>query len=405
MRLEQEKVDIWLFKLLFLLSGGILVTQILGLENITSYLFLLTFPLTVLLWARTVRQTLTIWDLLILLTIGMAVISVLINTSFAGTKPSFSYFKKFIMFSMTLLYLQACSRTQLSEKLERFFKRLTECVVIYLILAFFFMREAVFRFEEWSSVYLTFGLGNPNLAGLFVSCLYMLEFPRLFQREKWHYKALQITLTVVLSIFTVMTGSRNSIIVILLYTVCCVVLLFVRRRWIGMIRFGWIPTIVVILIPLLFMAAYMVLVYNESVQEAFSFITGKGKDLDSRVEIWEPALQNLARSPIVGAYSQISNGTGAAQMHNTHLDIACSYGIPVLVMVCVLLFRWLNQRNQTYESKTGIAYMLGFACAIIMGMGEAALFSGSLGLYILVGGFLLLGNQDAKIEPLVEFTS
>jgi membrane protein insertase Oxa1/YidC/SpoIIIJ len=131
----------------------------------------------------------------------------------------------------------------------------------------------------------------------------------------------------------------------------------------------------------------------------------EGKSLDSRMEVWEPALQNLGRSPILGAYSQITGGTGVAQMHNTHLDIACSYGIPVLVMVCMLLFRWLNQRNQTYKSKTGLAYMLGLACAIIMGMGEAALFSGSLGLYILVGGFLLLGNQDAKIEPLVEFTS
>jgi membrane protein insertase Oxa1/YidC/SpoIIIJ len=128
----------------------------------------------------------------------------------------------------------------------------------------------------------------------------------------------------------------------------------------------------------------------------------EGKNLDSRVEVWGPALTNLARSPIIGAYSQITDGTGLAQMHNTHLDIACSYGIPVLVAVCMLLFRWLNQRNQTYKSKSGIAYMLGFACAIIMGMGEAALFSGSLGLYILVGGFLLLGNRDAKIPPLVE---
>ncbi len=403
MRLEQEKVDIWLFKLLFLLSGSILVTQILALESITSYLFLLTFPLTVCLWIRTVRKTLTMWDLLILLTIGLAVVSVLTNSFLTGTKLSFDYFKKLIIFSMTLLYFQVCSRVHLSRKLERFFGRLIECLVIWLALAFCFMREAVFRFEEWSSVYLTFGLGNPNLAGMFVSCLYMLEFPRLFQREKWYYKALQITLTVVLAIFAVMTGARNSIIVVLLYTVLCFGLMFVSNRWIGIIKFGWPVTMSVIVFPIVFLVLYMLLVNNESIQETFSFITGKGKNLDSRVEIWEPALRNLAGSPIVGAYSQVTEGTGLAQMHNTHLDIACSYGIPVLILVNMLLFRWLNQRNQTYKSKSGIAYMLGFACAIIMGMGEAALFSGSLGLYILVGGFLLLGNRNAKIPPLVEF--
>ena len=150
------------------------------------------------------------------------------------------------------------------------------------------------------------------------------------------------------------------------------------------------------------MAIYMTVVYNESVQNLFGFLVEEGKSLDSRIEIWEPALNDLRGSPIIGAYSQITGGTGAAQMHNTHLDIACSYGIPVLLVVCVLLFRWLNQRNQAYKDKAGFAYMLGFASTIIMGMGEAALFSGSLGLYILVGFFLLMANRGAKEDQPVE---
>lgn len=402
MRLEQQKVDILLFKLLFLLSGGILVAQTLWLESITSYLFLLTFPMTVLLWLRTVRKTLTAWDLLVLLAIAGAVASVLINTCMTGTEPSFAYFKKLIMFSMTLLYLQTCSRVRMNEDLHRYFRRLLEGIIIYLILAFVLMRDLMFRFEEWSSVYLTFGLGNPNLAGLFLLCLFMLEFPRVLQKDKWYKTAYRIALLVVLAAFIFMTGSRNSIIVALLYVSCCVALMLVRSRWICQLPFGPVPTVLVILVPLLFMSAYMVLVYHESVQETFSFIVGEGKSLDSRMEIWEPALQNLRESPVFGAYSQITGGTGAAQMHNTHLDIACSYGIPVLIVVGILMFRWLNQRNQTYKTKAGLAYVLGFAGAIVMGMGEAALFSGSLGLYILVGGFLLFANQDAVELPPAE---
>ena len=402
MRLEQEKLDIWLFNLLFLAAGGILVTQTLQLESLTSYIFLLTFPLTALLWVRSVRKTLTAWDLLILLAVGTSVINVLINTSLAGTPPSFAYFKKMIMFVMTLLYLQACSRMQVHDKTVKFFHRLLEAVILFLIVAFFVLKIQVFMIDDVVSAYLTFRFNNPNLTGLFLACLFMLEFPRLLHRDKWYKKVYRIILEVALAIFILMTGSRNSILVALLYTALCVVLVCLRRP---RLRMNPTMTVIVILTPVVFLVVYMAVVYNETIQSVFSFMVEEGKSLDSRMEVWEPALQNLGRSPILGAYSQITGGTGVAQMHNTHLDIACSYGIPVLVMVCMLLFRWLNQRNQTYKSKTGLAYMLGFACAIIMGMGEAALFSGSLGLYILVGGFLLLGNQDAKIEPLVEFTS
>ena len=399
MRLEQEKLDIWLFKLLFLMAGGIVVTQTLGLESLTSYMFLLTFPVTGLLWARSVRKTLTVWDLLILLAVGMAVINVLINTVVTDTRPSFNYFKKMIMFVMTLVYLQACSRMQIHDKVVKFFNRLLELLIVYLILAFFILNIQMFMIGGRVSAYLTFRFNNPNLTGLFLTCLYMLEFPRLFGKDKWHKKLYRIVLLVALAGFVVLTSSRNSLLVMLLFTAGCIVLMLLPRV---SLRMDAVATLIVIVVPVVFMAIYMTVVYNESIQNLFGFLVEEGKSLDSRIEIWEPALNDLRGSPIIGAYSQITGGTGAAQMHNTHLDIACSYGIPVLLVVCVLLFRWLNQRNQAYKDKVGFAYMLGFASTIIMGMGEAALFSGSLGLYILVGFFLLMANRGAKEDQPVE---
>ena len=41
--------------------------------------------------------------------------------------------------------------------------------------------------------------------------------------------------------------------------------------------------------------------------------------------------------------------------------------------------------------------MLAFACAIILGIGEAALFSGGLGLYIFVGSLLLLSGYTEEV--------
>lgn len=399
MQMEQEKLDIWLFKLLLLMAGGIIVTQVLGLESITSYMFLLTFPLTVVLWLRTVRRTLTVWDLLILLTAGVAAGNVLANTLITGTQPSFSYFKKLIMFVMTLLYLQTCSRMNVHGKVVKFFRCTVELLILYLIVAYVVLDERTYLIGNRISAYLTFRFSNPNLTGLFLACLYMLEFPRLFEKDKWIKKLYRIGLLAALLVFVVLTKSRNSLIITLLFTAGCIVLMFLPKL---KLRMGTLAAVGVILVPAGFVAVYMAVVYNADIQEFFGFLVEKGKSLDSRMEIWEPALDYLRESPIIGVYSQITDGTGTAQMHNTHLDMACSYGVPVLLLVCALLFRWLNQRNQCYENKESFAYILGFAYAIIMGMGEAALFSGSLGLYILVGFFLLMANRGAQEEPPVE---
>jgi len=83
-----------------------------------------------------------------------------------------------------------------------------------------------------------------------------------------------------------------------------------------------------------------------------------------------------------------------SQMHNSHLDIAASYGIPVLILVCVLLARWLRQGRGRY--------MIGFACALLLGLGEAAVFSGGLGIYIFAGLFLLLAKGEKDEDRIFE---
>jgi ATP-dependent Lon protease len=87
-------------------------------------------------------------------------------------------------------------------------------------------------------------------------------------------------------------------------------------------------------------------------------------------------------------------GTGKSQMHNSHLDIAASYGIPVLILVCVLLTCYMHHRGRSYTQKSSYIYMLAFCCAILLGIGEAAVFAGGMGIYIFVGTFLLLANME-----------
>lgn len=393
MSMEQRKIDVVLFRILFLLAAGIVVVQPLGFSGLTSYMFLLTFPLTVFLWIRSVRKTLTGTDLLVISVVALAALNVLINASVTGVMPGFSYIKKLIMFVVTLLFLQMAYRVRVDKNMIRFVNIVVDFLTVYFILMYFTQNVRMFTLNGRVSAYLTFCFSNPNLTGLFLTCLYMLELYRLFSPEKWYWKVIHIIMACFLAFFVWQTDSRNCLLVMTLFTGICAWLVFRGHR---QMRIGKLWAAIISAFPMLFLVAYMAFVYTPWVQNTFDFLVGEGKNLDSRMRIWGPAMNQLAASPLIGAYSQISKGTGMSQMHNTHLDVACSYGIPVLILFCVLIWNYLNQKDRCYTEKASFIYILGFACAIMLGIGEAALVSGGLGLYIFIGTFLILANHTRE---------
>jgi hypothetical protein len=263
------------------------------------------------------------------------------------------------------------------------------------MLMYFSQRLRMFTINGMITQYLTFRMSNPNLTGLYLACLYMLVLYRIFTREKFVLKVLHIGMSLFLAVCILQTQSRNALLVIAIFTVICVWLIFRGRR---NLHIGKIPAMLISTFPALFLTVYISVIYTPWIQKLFAFLVSEGKGLDSRMRLWIQALRHLGESPIVGAYYAISGGTGMSQMHNSHLDIAASYGIPVLVLVCWLLYGYLHQRGRRYADKQSYIYILGFACTIILGIGEAALFSGGLGLYIFGGAFLLLAGRREPIE-------
>lgn len=387
--MELRKIDIFLFKTMYLLAAGIIFFQVLGRSSITSILFLMTFPLTVLLWLRLVRKNLIGSDLLMLSALLLSVIFVLLNAMAANASLNFTYVKKVIMFAMAMMYLQTVYRVRVREDIERFINGAVDVVTILLIAMYFLRNPQMHLFVGRVSPYLTFRFSNPNTTGLFLVCLYMLELYRLFSAESWYMKLIRVAMAVCLAKFVYETQARNSLLVMMIFTVVCGWLVFRGRK---NMRISSGTATFVAIFPVLFAAVYLAVVNAEWFREVFAFLTGEGKGLNARVLIWSNVLDHIGRSPLIGAYYQISDGSGISQMHNTHLDIAASYGVPVMIMVCVLLKKYLHKNGHVYTEKQSYIYILGFACAIMLGMGEAALFSGGLSLYIFVGAFLLLSN-------------
>lgn len=389
--MKVRKLDSNLLKMLLLLEAGIIITQTMNQDDMTSFLFLLTFPLTVFLWVRSVRQKLTGMDLLVLLTAMIAVINVLMDVILANGRISFAYVKKLVMFITTLLFLQMAYRMRINQEVIRFINRLTDALTIFLIVMYFANYSAMHIINGYVTGYLTFRFSNPNTTGLFLTCLYMLEMYRLFARERWYLKMLHIIMAGFLAWFILESQSRNCILVLVAFTAACFWLEFRSRRKLRITRF-W--SIAIAWFPLLFVAAYMLLVYTPWIQNLFSFLVDVGKGLDSRMRIWNGAIENIMDSPLIGNYYAISGGTGTAQLHNSHLDIAASYGVPTLLSVGYLLTQYLYQKGRYYADKESFSYIMSFACAILLGLGEAALFSGGLGIYIFVGLFLLLASRE-----------
>ncbi len=364
-----EGCDRALLKTLYLDAGLMVAAQVLGQSQLVSLLFTLTFPLTGLLWLRTVRRTLTGNDLLILLIAAVSLAAILLDGLRSGSGLMPSGPKKWVMLLMTLLFFQSAHRLSPEQSVSRFLNGVTDVLTVFLLAAWLLDRPRMYQLGGIPTAYLTLNFQNPNLAGLFLTMLYLLRLDRI--REK--FWIIHGTFALILGYVTVETQSRNCILVLAagtLYWLCRRDRPMRLRKPIAYIT-AWFPAI--------FAVGYLLLVNWEPIQSLFRFLTGTGKALGSRVEMWTRAVGIITAAPLTGTYQALSG----IQLHNSHLDMAASYGLPVLILVCCLLARLLRRPVPA-----------GFACCLLLGMGESALFSGGLGIYLFAGAFLLTGEDS-----------
>lgn len=396
--MRMKKIDVCLFQILLLAVAGSITCTILGLKGATSFFFTLTFPATAVLWLSSLRKGLDWMDWLVIGTIGLSFVHVLINLLASGGAFRLSYFRKPVMFAMTLMLLTVCNRMYPSPRLRRFAHQVTDYLVLFVLAAHLLMRDQMHTFNDILTRYAAFRFSSPNMPAIFFTCMYMLELIRVTQVRDLRKKIFHGVLAAVIAFFILDTTSRNGLLVGVLFTALLICVYF-RKPIRQKLRIA-VPTRinlpaagVISLIPAAFAVVYMALINAPWVQTVFGFLVSEGKQLDSRVKMWTPAMAAIGNHPWTGDFYSITEGTGSGQMHNSHLDIAASYGIPVLILVCVLLTALLFQRGKRYRSRSEYLYMLGFCCALMLGIFEAVMFSGGLGAYIYMCVFLLLSRS------------
>ncbi len=381
-----------IIKYLYCTELGIILTQVLQLDKLTSILFALTFVIVAFLWLKVSMKKITGLNKLGIAVIVISAYGVLMNAVVTGTPLSVSYIKKAVIFSFSILFFVCADSITINEENKNMIKKTVPYLSCFLIVMYVLFRDTMFYYYKFASRYLTFHFSNPNLVSIFLICMAIYMFIHTLAEQDKRKKIFYAVLTLVLSWFVVRTRSRTSLLVLILFYVQLAVYYFAPRFKI----FCWkIYSAAVAVLPLVFSLSYMAVIKSDFINTVFSFLVSIGKGLDSRVKMWTIALNGIKSSPWIGAYSQISNGTGRAQMHNVHLDIWASYGIIPLILMTVFLYMLLRNKVRRIKNIEEMVYFIAFTTVLLTGLGETTIFSGGLGVHFLAGMFLMLeGNRD-----------
>lgn len=391
-----SKAETVLFNVLVFLAGLIFILNITNNEHRITFVFYVTFVIVLALYLMSSTRFFKLRDILAVSIVLLAVISVIVNALVSHAAFSFDYFKKVLIFSTTILCMITCTKIPIGRYSLEYLVWVYTLLSAFCVVYYFLNRPMLY--DRLHLLY--FNLENPNFAGLFLVVFAMSQFAFSVRRVSAFRRALHLGLGLFCSYLVFQTQARNAEISLILYILVSVIMLLAFvfgnksvtiPRWLG---------VVVSVFPAVFALIYIWLIRNSFFQSIFSFLSGVGKGLDARESIWRFALQNVKEHPVFGAYYQISNGTGMSQMHNTHMDILASYGLPVLVLVCWYIYLFvINGRR--YSTIFPMMCMLAFVFSITLGMGEAALFSGGQGLYVFISGFLLLSREDQDGHDLI----
>ncbi len=367
---------------LYLAAGlviGIVAGTILHQSAVVSLLFaatfLLLFPAAAVQAYNAKELPLTLF--LVLCCAGLCLFNIL-----QGAKElQVSYLKKWAVFISTLLFFHVVVHIEAGERAVFPLLFLGAAPSLLYCAAFFFLEHEVF------SGGLTLGFSNPNLTGVYLMhAMLYLALLAYYTR----YKLLRLLcggLFLVSLVILEETRCRSAMVGLAVFFLLAVVCLWLKPK-----RFSAPVSAFFLLLPLLFALLY--LLANQI--GLLSVLSPEGGDLTSksftsRVIVWTEAMEFIGNHPLFGAYREISE-TALGQRHNIHLDVLASYGIPVFLLFAALLHVCVLPIGEKADTPARQLALCAFFGIMAAGIFEAGLFSGTMGLYVFSGGFLLLAR-------------
>ena len=358
------------------------------LRQAISPCFSLTFLILLLIFIDyiTTQQISVTMLLLIMIPFVNVVIDALLSRQ---AQVGLSYFRKLVMFECTVVLL--CTTAYLS--VNRFVMRLIAYIPMLMgmlmVISFFFLGNRTIIAHA-----ITLGFSNPNFAGIWLTHSLFYTVYNIISHKQFSIKLILSVLCVFLLLLIYKTFSRSCFVGIVVFAGLLLWGLISRRsRLHKIILWG------AAFFPILFVFAYLGAVQTRWFAEAFSFLVRTGKKLSARNKIWLLALSTAKNKLLLGNYSEISGGLGMSQLHNAHLDVLCSYGLLPLLLFIGLLFESMKKINDSIRTPEQYVALSAFIGCLFISCFEAYFVAGSMGLYFLTCGFLILAAGCSESEP------
>ena len=315
----------------------------------------------------------------IIIVILMGIMGIMIKTQ---GQIKLSYFNTFIFLIIVLISLYNNSNIKLNDRTLRLIVILTVSVSFIYICAFLFRKNSMY----WNanSDYLTFGLSNPNLAGMFLLFLFLYNFIGIFKCKNF-FRIICLIASLFLLYFIVETKSRSCLLAVCFFIFAVIVFYKLYLK-------NWL-IFVGLLVPLLFVVLYMLIIENGVNLRFLSFLVDEGKELNSRYEIWKETLEVIKNNLFLGNYYIIGTGTGNFQRHNIWLQVLVGFGFLNFVIVFYYFYYMVTKVNRlNSKDKLGKIAIVCFITIIVQGIFEGTILSGALGLFALFAQFLSIRN-------------
>ena len=373
---------------LLVLFGVIFGTSMFGMWSIASFSFNLSFIILLLIFFLYSKNYIDLLDFLCLSTLVISLVCVMLNAVVGNISIGFEYLKKWMMFSFTILFFDLERKIYVDiSKMFIFVKYM--CIILSLLTIYKYFTGGVLNYMRGGILTpdLKLNFENSNKLALFLTSVFFMNMVCFFNEKKFLKKIILLIFAGFMFYFILETNSRTCVMSIFLF----VVLLFFFLQY-KTSKLSFVVSFFISFLPLLYAEIYLAFNKNPIILDLFSFAESEGKSLDSRERIWNGALDKFYNSPILGAYNELSGGTGVSQCHNTHVDILASYGLISFILFTVFISLILNSVSlKSFEQKMYLSMFIALLCC---GFGEAALYSGGMGLSISVGLFLLLAYSN-----------
>ena len=382
-----------LYIVLIFLSFSQIILECLGQNRITSALFYLSFVLLLYLWIVFADPSNRSYDNRVIVIAFLCVLNVFLEIYLDESSISLGAVKKIAFFVSCLMIYKISLDTLNVERIKKWCGIFALLCSAFFIVMYFTNRAAMYtRDHSWVSNYLTLNLGNPNKASLFICVILFMDIIHFFSEKRIVRKLLFGVCAAFFIYFMIETQSRGGMLTLVAFGIA--MLLFLRRKKVHIPK----PLLFLFAVfPLVFSILYLLTVNAVSLSGRFDFLVSEGKELSSRVDIWERAFSTIKDHWLIGGYSLLTDaGTGLYQMHNTHVDVLASFGIVVFMMYIHFLYRILRDLSSNKDLRfENFYYFLAFAFMIVLGSSEAAVVNGTNGLPILTAAFIAMSRQNA----------